>query len=109
MSRTSETTTVIKKWSVSTAYAIYCLLAGRAPFLAVKRKYHQERARLERATLLRAEAQPDLLVENRCPVCGGREPSWRFTNPVGFSFSRCASDGTVFMDPVPSDELLAEL
>lgn len=103
------TKAVIKDWFVTTTYAAYCLLTGRARFLEVKREYHREREALERATLLRAEAEPSLLMEGRCPTCGEREASWNFRNRVGFCFSRCAKDGSVFMDPVPSEDLLAEL
>jgi 2-polyprenyl-3-methyl-5-hydroxy-6-metoxy-1,4-benzoquinol methylase len=85
--------------------SLYYGVTGRgAGFLAHKQEYHQRRAAAEREVL----ARPSAFRENSCPSCGGRAGE-RFTNPIGFSFACCPVDGTVYMDPVPTDETLREL
>ena len=78
--------------------------------LAHKREFHRRRAAAERQVLTEAKADATLFQENRCPACGVRAgEAARFSNPVGFSFAECPEDGTVYMDPVPTESTLARL
>jgi len=43
------------------------------------------------------------------PACGSSATGSQFSNPVGFFFSVCAADGTVYMNPAPTLETLARL
>jgi 2-polyprenyl-3-methyl-5-hydroxy-6-metoxy-1,4-benzoquinol methylase len=82
---------------------------GGEPGLLRKQAYHAQRRIAERRILEDAGNCAAHFTPNRCPACGGNGVSGRFTNPVGFSFAVCESDGTVYMDPVLSPEALCEL
>lgn len=87
----------------------YTIRGGGKPELVHKRKYHQLRSENERQFLEEARANPELLKPNHCPACASENRRDQFTNPVGFQFSECAECGTVYMDPVPTDESLGRL
>ncbi len=92
------------------ALDLYYALSGRGGrFLDDKRSYHQARVEAERRLLDEARSGAPVLRDNHCPVCGERRARSRFSNPVGFEFVECDADGTVYMDPVPTDETLARL
>jgi 2-polyprenyl-3-methyl-5-hydroxy-6-metoxy-1,4-benzoquinol methylase len=74
-----------------------------------KRAYHHRRAIEERRLIVQARTDRSLLCTNRCPVCGGDRAVRRFSNPVGFEFAVCLEDGTIYMDPVPTDATLERL
>ena len=90
--------------------AFHAVRGGGAPTLSHKKEYHQRRRQSERQVLKEAQTDSTLFRRNVCPACGERDDAAeRFANPVGFAFARCPGDGTVFMDPVPSDATLARL
>jgi SAM-dependent methyltransferase len=74
-----------------------------------KRKYHSLLADATRALMAQARVDDSLFVENRCPVCERRERNRQFANPLGLVFTVCRYDGTVYMDPVPTDRALASI
>lgn len=77
-------------------------LSGQsAAAIRLKERFHQLRDEAERSVLARAE----LRIPNVCPVCGARAPT-AFTNPIGATWTVCAADGTIFADPVPTEEAL---
>src|SRR5687767_256813 len=78
-------------------------------FLERKRGYHSLLAQATRSLMSEAERDLTLFSENRCPVCERRERSRHFANPLGLVFAVCAHDGTVYMDPVPTDRALASV
>src|SRR4051812_34947248 len=82
---------------------------GGEPSLLRRRKYHELREKAERSVLCEAAARPGMFFSVSCPACGGAEVSDTFSNPVGFRFTRCAVDGTVYMNPAPSLETLGRL
>jgi SAM-dependent methyltransferase len=94
-----------------TLYAGRCTLTGRGGrHLLHKRELHQRRAAAERRMLCEARSDGRLMHQNVCPACGQRQlPRREFENPLGFRFAICPEDGTVFMDPILSDEALARL
>ncbi len=69
-----------------------------------KARYHQLRDDAERGVL----SDPSSRVSHACPVCGARAPV-AFTNPLGATWARCASDGTIYADPVPTEAALEAL
>jgi len=84
----------------------YRLICGGEPGLLRKRVFHAQRMIAERRILDEAGSGAAHFTPNRCPACGGNGVSGRFTNPVGFSFAVCDSDGTVYMEPVLSPSAL---
>jgi len=75
-----------------------------------KRAYHEGRARAVRAFVESTRSKSGLLVDNACPACGRAGGSSNtFENRIGFRFVTCPADGTVYMDPVPSDDALGAL
>jgi SAM-dependent methyltransferase len=82
------------------------LRGGGEPGLMRKRTFHAQRQIAERRILAEAGSNAAHFIPNRCPACGGNGVSGRFTNPVGFSFAVCESDGTVYMEPVLSPSAL---
>lgn len=99
-----------RKTAPRVALDAYYLVSGRGGgWLGHKQQYHERRAAMEREFLAEARLDPSLLRARRCPACGGERVSERFANEVGFSFARCAGDGTVYMDPAPTEEMLGRL
>lgn len=92
-------------------YPWYCALTGRGgQFLAFRRELHSRRAAAEKRVLAEAERDSSLFRPNVCPACERRiEPRTEFKNPVGYHFAICPGDGTVFMDPLPTDETLERM
>jgi 2-polyprenyl-3-methyl-5-hydroxy-6-metoxy-1,4-benzoquinol methylase len=75
-----------------------------------KKEYHRRRALAERQVLEEAKHNRSMFRDNACPACGERSASAdNFSNPVGFSFKVCPHDGTIYMDPVPTEATLARL
>ncbi|MEX0679279.1 MAG: methyltransferase domain-containing protein [Pirellulales bacterium] len=94
----------------STLHSAYRFVRGGGePSLLRRRHFHERRREAEIAVLSEAASRPDIFVAVKCPACGGSEVSDRFSNPVGFSFSVCACDGTVYMNPGPTLQTLARL
>ena len=87
----------------------YFVTGGGADFIHKRRSFIDLRRRMETEVIEQAHSEPSPFRENTCPVCGLRSISKTFKNPVGFSFSVCASDGTVFMDPVLTEDTLEKL
>ncbi len=75
------------------------------------RQRHIHTTRHEYASEIRALAkdEPQMFCANRCPVCGCDEPENRFENRIGYGYATCPNDGTVYMDPVPSEDTLQRL
>lgn len=97
-------------WFRNTGRRIYYTIRGGGkPELVHKQKYHQLRAENERRFLEETRSNDGLMKENQCPACASKNKSERFANPVGFEFAVCAGCGTVYMDPVPTDESLGRL
>ncbi|HMJ14471.1 MAG TPA: class I SAM-dependent methyltransferase [Polyangiaceae bacterium] len=89
---------------------LYFVASGEgANMFAHKREYHRRRAAMEKQFLAEGQRASGLLRANRCPSCEGTRVRQRFANPVGFQFSICAEDGTVYMDPVPTEAALTLL
>ncbi|HMB89592.1 MAG TPA: class I SAM-dependent methyltransferase [Rhodothermales bacterium] len=102
-----------KSWIVG-AYtgfrsSYYVLRGGGADFLHHKKEYHRQREASERAVLREVAEGADHFEKNCCPVCASRDVIERFENKVGFSFAICERDGTIYMDPVPTESTLARL
>jgi len=91
------------------ARMMYVISGGGGAFLERKREFHRRLTEATLAVLRRPGADAKMLVENRCPVCATRAGGTRFENQLGLSFTICPNDGAVFMDPVPTDECLAEI
>jgi len=86
------------------------VLAQGADYVFHKRVYHDGRAHALRAFIESTQSTTGLFVDNACPACGRAEGSSKsFENRVGFRFVTCPVDGTVYMDPVPSEEALGAL
>lgn len=99
-----------KQWLRGTARSAYYLIRGGGkPELDHKRVYHKLRADCEQKFVAEARENPLLLKPNYCPACGSQAKREEFTNPVGFHFGVCADCGTVYMDPVPTDDSLGRL
>jgi SAM-dependent methyltransferase len=93
-----------------TAIQVFTARGRRASHLAHKREYHRRRHAVVREVLAEARTDASLFRENCCPACGVRAPQVAmFTNPVGLSFAECPTDGTVYMDPVPSESTIGRL
>ena len=91
----------------SIVYSLAKTITGGGTKLSTRQKYHQDRQVAEQAVLDRASHGEKLFRKNFCPACGtSNEVS--FSNPIGFSFARCACN-MVYMDPVPTDETLSLL
>jgi SAM-dependent methyltransferase len=82
---------------------------GGEPGLASRKEYHIRRQIAERAVLNEAGSKPGMFIPVTCPACGQAESKDSFRNPVGFSFTVCAVDGTVYMNPAPTSDTLARL
>ena len=92
------------------AVSAYYALSGRGGgFLQHKREYHRRREEMEREFLRRAETDGSLMRRVACPACGDHTGAFAFASPVGFNFDRCAADGTIYMNPAPTEESLGEL
>ncbi|HEV3417294.1 MAG TPA: class I SAM-dependent methyltransferase, partial [Pirellulales bacterium] len=88
----------------------YLVRGGGEGHILRKKEYHRRRALSERAVLAEAQRDPTLFRRNVCPACGSAANSADgFSNPIGFSFRFCPSDGTLFMDPVPTESTLKRL
>lgn len=85
------------------------VLGGGEPALARRQEYHRRRRVAEEAVLRDATTRSEMFHAVSCPACDRSEVSDTFRNPVGFSFSVCAHDGTVYMNPAPSLETLTRL
>jgi SAM-dependent methyltransferase len=92
-------------------YPLYCALTGRGGgFLRHKQEVHRRRGIAERRVLEEAKSDPSLFRQNACPACGERLlPREEFANPIGFQFAVCPADGTVYMDPIPTDASLTRM
>lgn len=91
------------------AFLLRNVITGQpSPMLERKRRYHRAREAVEREVLA-SKTNAEVFVRNECPVCGSTASSREFENPIGFSFKQCAKDGTVYMDPVPTNETLTYL
>ena len=92
-------------------YNLYCAVSGNGGgFLQHKREYHERRSTLERKLLDEARSRQRLFTDNVCPACGKRSNGRaQFTSPIGFTFTMCPNDGTIYMDPVPTEETLSRL
>ena len=94
-----------------TLYAAKCLVTGGGGgFLRHKSQVHARRAVAQSRVLKEFLTNPSLFRANSCPACGERlSPRDHFQNPLGYSFNECPADGTIYMDPVPTDETLARM
>lgn len=72
-----------------------------APLLA-------EYLRLSAADAQRVLAAPDALAPRACPGCASRDSAFAFTKN-GFDLVRCATCGTLYVNPCPTAAALAEL
>jgi SAM-dependent methyltransferase len=89
-------------------YEVRGFVTGHEPLLQQKQSYHAKRRTLERSFLKKARVGFELQYRT-CPVCHRLDIEYTFTNEVGFRFQVCKTDGTMFMNPVPSEESLGEL
>lgn len=87
----------------------YLVSGGGGRWLEHKAEYHRRRQDMERAFLAEARVHPEHLRARACPACGKSQTSRQFTNPVGFSFDVCADDGTIYMNPAPTEAALGRL
>jgi 2-polyprenyl-3-methyl-5-hydroxy-6-metoxy-1,4-benzoquinol methylase len=88
----------------------YLVRGGGEGHILRKKEYHRRRALAERQVLEEAILDRSMFRDNACPACGERSASAdTFSNPAGFSFKVCPHDGTVYMDPVPTEATLARL
>jgi 2-polyprenyl-3-methyl-5-hydroxy-6-metoxy-1,4-benzoquinol methylase len=92
-------------------YQLRCVVTGRGgKFLLHKKEVHRRRGIAERRVLEEAAVDPTLFRQNQCPACGERHlPREEFANPIGYQFGICPKDGTVYMDPIPTDATLTRM
>jgi 2-polyprenyl-3-methyl-5-hydroxy-6-metoxy-1,4-benzoquinol methylase len=92
-------------------YPFYCVVTGHGGgFLKHKQEVHRRRRIAELEVLEEAKTNPSLFRENSCPACGERQfPRDEFSNPIGYKFARCPADGTIYMDPIPTDATLTRM
>jgi SAM-dependent methyltransferase len=95
---------------VTTLRGAYRLVVGGGePGLVRRKEYHLRRQVAEQTVLQEAKTKQGMFTTVTCPACGQTETSDQFVSPVGFSFSVCAADGTVYMNPAPTIETLNRL
>jgi len=70
--------------------------------IRLKREYHRQRAAAEQEAL----ASPGWLRPNHCPCCGEGHVA-TLVSPQGLRFAQCPADGTVYAQPVPTNDALA--
>lgn len=86
---------------------LYFGLKGFAPHLNHYRKYIEERDKLE-IKLKENINKEEFFIANKCPCCSENSIRTSLKNPNGFNFDVCKNDGTIYLNPIPTEKTLSQ-
>lgn len=87
--------------------SLYFFIRGSAPHLQHYKKYIKERDKLE-IEIAKNINNLDYFILNKCPCCNQNDIKYSFKNPNGFNFDVCNNDGTIFLNPIPTEKTLTQ-
>ncbi len=86
--------------------SLYYGILGSASHLQHYKKYIKGRDNLE-IELKKNINNIDYFSVNSCPCCNENNLKYSFKNPNGFNFDVCKNDGTIYLNPIPTDKTLS--
>lgn len=87
--------------------SLYFFIKGSASQLEHDKKYIKSRDKLELEFRDRLD-DLEFFSLNKCPCCKQNNVKYSFENPNGFNYDVCDNDGTIYLNPIPTEKSLTQ-